>query len=215
MKKNFLTGLVILLPIALTFWILMFLVNLLTNPFINTVNKIFSHYDLQGTSFLFFTGEDLLAGLARILILVALFGLLVIAGFLTRHFFLKPILNFGDTLIHRIPLINKIYKAAQDVVNTLFSEEKTSFSQVVLVPFPHSKSLCLGLVPGVGISTDSSVEYHDKVSIFVPGTPNPTMGFMLLYAKDQIIPTDMRVDDALKFIVSCGVIVDEKYKTKS
>lgn len=191
MKNNFLTGLAILLPIALTFWILALLVNLLTNPFTGLVDGIFHYYNLQTSWTPYIT---------KLLILAVLIALVFLAGLLGRFLFLNPLFKFGDRLLHRLPLVNKVYKASQDVVHSLFSEEKTSFSQVVLVPFPNARSLSIGLISAKGEATP------EKVSVFVPGTPNPTMGFMLLFRKDQLIPIDIKVDEALKFVVSCGVI---------
>lgn len=191
MKNNFLTGLVILLPIALTFWILSFLVNLLTNPFAGLVESLFNYYQLQRSWTPFVT---------KGLILAVLIGLVFIAGVIGRFLFLNPLFKLGDRLLHRIPLVNKVYKASQDVVHSLFSEEKTSFSQVVLVPFPNGRSLSIGLISG------KESPSGEKISVFVPGTPNPTMGFMLLFHKEQLIPLNIKVDEALKFVVSCGVI---------
>lgn len=197
MKNNFLTGLAILLPIALTFWILNLIVNLLTAPFIGLMEGIFNYYHVAHEHFW-------IHFLSKLLVLVTLVALVFLAGLFARLLFLVPLFKLGDQLLHKVPLFNKVYKAAQDVVHSLFSEEKTSFSQVVLVPFPNSKGLSIGL-----ISSKNHPTKH-KVSVFVPGTPNPTMGFMLLFREDQIIPLDLKVDEALKFVVSCGVITPKK-----
>lgn len=214
MKKNFLTGLAILLPIAITFWIISLLVGLLTNPFLGFTSSLLSYYNLLGEPFLFLTGPDVLILASRLLILFFLFAMMLFAGFLARVFFLNALFKAGDFLIHKIPLVNKIYKATQEIVHTVFSTEKTSFSKVVLVPFPHAKSYCLGMITSNSLSKDSNAEYLQKVSVFVPGTPNPTMGFILLFKREQIIELDVSVEDALKFIVSCGVI-STPFKEKS
>lgn len=191
MKNNFLTGLVILLPIALTFWIMALLVNILTNPFTGLVESFFNYYHLQ---------QSWTPYVSKLLILAVLLGLVFFAGLIGRLLFLNPLFRFGDRLLHRLPLVNKVYKASQDVVHSLFSDEKSSFSEVVLVPFPNARSLSIGLISS---KKDTPA---GKVSVFVPGTPNPSMGFMLLFRQDQLIPLDLKVDEALKFVVSCGVI---------
>lgn len=203
MKKNFLTGLVILLPIAITFWVIIFLVNLLTNPFLNTVKSLLSHYHIiSHPTFLIF--------ISRLSILLFLFGIAVLAGFLARILFINYMFRLGDYLIHRIPFINKIYKAAQDVTHTLFGKEKTSFSQVVLVPFPHSKCYSIGFITeGKENQIRNNPDFKEKVSILVPGTPNPLMGFMLIYKQEEIVYLDIKPEEAAKFVISCGVMLPE------
>ena len=196
MKKNLLTGLAILLPVALTLWILSFLINLLTAPFLGLVESFLPH--TEGL-----TSHSLIIFASKILILLFLAALTLLIGFLGQHFLVRSFLQFSDYLLHRIPLVNKIYKGAQDIVKTLFSEDKTNFSQVVLVPFPRANTRSLGF-----LTKPDQTAYleKNKVSIFVPGTPNPTMGFMLLFDRDQVTPVDMTVEEALKFIISCGVM---------
>ncbi len=212
MKKLFLTGLAILLPVVVTIIVIGFIVNILTAPFLGVVEGILIHYDLLDHKFLFFSGKQVLLLSSKILILLGLVASTLLIGFVARFFFVHYLFRFGDYLIHKIPLINKIYKATQDVVHTLFNKEKTSFSQVVLVPFPHSNSYCIGLITSNLATT--GLHKDEFISVFVPGTPNPTMGFVLLFKQDQMINVDMGVDDAFKFIVSCGVIFSGFTKEK-
>ena len=100
-------------------------------------------------------------------------------GVFARLLFLHYILQFGEYIIHKIPLVNKVYKAAKEVVETLFGHKEQRFTSVVLVPFPHSGLRGIGLVTSGGVSSVSDPEYRGLVSVFVPGTPNPAMGFML------------------------------------
>jgi len=197
MRKRFLTGLAILLPAVLTFMLFLFGINLLTMPFLGLVQNLLAPFDLPQQAALF---------LAKFLILLFLIGLTLLIGLLTRIMLFHYFLRLGNALLHRIPLINKIYKAAQDVFGTLFHEEGHGFSHVVLVPFPTKKGLCIGFVTNI---TDDPEEEHGNISVFLPATPNPTMGFMLLFKKEQLIFLDMKVDEALKFIVSCGIISPE------
>jgi uncharacterized membrane protein len=209
MKKHFLTGLAILLPAVVTFLILAFLINIITKPFLGSVVNAFSYYDIFNKPFLFLSGPTALLLASKIIILVAIVLIALLVGFVGQLFLVKLFRSFGDFLIHRIPVINKIYKAAYEVVQTLLvgkGEAKTNFSNVVLVRFPHANTYSLGLITNTN-DQKSDEETKDHVSVFVPGTPNPTMGFMLLFPKTQIIPIDIKVEDALKFVVSCGVIL--------
>lgn len=209
MKKCFFTGLAILLPMVLTVAIVFFIINLLTNPFINSVAQILNHYDLFNKPLYIFKGEQMLFFASKVLVLLALVLVVWIVGFLGKIFFVHYFVRFGEYIIHNIPVINKIYKAIQDIVHTIFGQSEQRFSSVVLVPFPHSETYSIGLVTSGAIPSASDPEYLQRVSVFVPGTPNPAMGFMLLFPKDQLLHVDMKVQDALKFVISCGVVTPD------
>lgn len=204
MKKCFFAGLGILLPIVLTILIVSFLVNLLTKPFIGMAHSILNYYGLLGMN-----TDQLVLITSKLLVLAALFILTILIGLLARIVFVHYFIRTGDYIIHKIPVVNKIYRAIKEVVSTLFDSTEQNFSQVVLVHFPHSKGLALGMVVKERLPEGSDKAYEDLVSVFVPATPNPTMGFILLYKKEEIFFIDMKVEDALKCIVSCGVMFSE------
>ena len=202
MRKNFITGLAILLPIAITFGIIIFLIKTLTNPFLGFVQGLLAPYNIFG--------HQVLIIISRIAILLFLFCFTFIAGFLARVLFIKYLFRVGNFLIQRIPVVNTIYAAAQDITGTLFGSDEASFSQTVLVPFPHSKCYSIGFVVGdkeAHISTSPGLD--NKVSIFLPGCPNPMMGFMQIYKQSEITFLDIKPEDAVKFVVSCGVMMPE------
>ena len=199
MKKNFLTGLAILLPIALTVWILFFLINLLTNPFMGMVKGVLNTYELWNNAL----GPGAVLLISRVAVLITLFMLTLLIGFFARRLFIRALVHLLDMIFHRIPVVNKIYKASKDVVHTLFSEEKKSFSQVVLVPFPNAKSFCMGMITSP-LHPESTPEIAKKVAVFVPGTPNHSVGFMILYQQDQLTYINTTVEEAFKFIISMG-----------
>ena len=209
LKKQFLTGLAILLPIAITLFILNFIINILTKPFAGFVEGILGYYGLLNKPFLFFSSTQILQFTSKLLILIFLFFFIIAVGKFAQHYIVSHTVRLGDYLMRRIPLVNKVYKVIQDVVHTLLSSKGTSFKQVVLVPFPHSKSYSIGLVTNESLPDDSDEKQKNMVSIFLPGTPNPTFGFMLLFNKEQLIYLDMKVEDALKLLVSCGVMITE------
>lgn len=202
MKRNFFTGFVILLPIALTLWILSILINLLTNPFVGMAES-FLHLDIESLSE---TSHNLIIFAIKLVILGILAAVTLLIGFLGQHYFVRRIIHYSDLVLHQIPFINKIYQSLQDVVKTLFNEEHTTFSQVVLVPFPHETTRSVGFITKRDQASYMDEQHGNKVSVFVPGTPNPTMGFMLLYDRDQLIFTEMSIEEALKFVISCGVM---------
>lgn len=200
MKKNFLTGLALLLPAILTLLIVIFFINLLTNPFINMVESAVG----QGGAF---DSSPVLKLMIRLIILLLIFLFIILIGFLTQTLFVYSLINMTDKFIHRIPVVNKIYKSLQEVIQTLFSTNGSTFKQVVLVPYPHEDSLSIGFITTDITSASNEPKLKDKVSVFVPGTPNPTFGFILMYPKDQVILTSMKVEEAFKLLVSCGIML--------
>lgn len=205
MKKLFFTGLISLLPFTLTLLIVAFVVNLFTAPFQSSVAAILDYYDLLDKPFLFFSGQSVLDFSSKLFILIALALFTIFIGFIGRLVIAKTLFRFGDYLIKRIPFINKVYQSTQDVVKSLFSSNEPSFSQAAFVPFPHSGAYSMGL-----ITKKQTPESHsDNVEVFIPGTPNPTAGFMISYKYEEVIFLDMKVEEAMKFIISCGTMYPE------
>jgi uncharacterized membrane protein len=206
MKKNFFTGLAILFPIVLTYVIVAFFVNLLTMPFVGYLENVLAYFFPSGGSAMSVEFYKYALILSKLLILISLAGTFILVGILGRLFIVNYIFRHVDLLAHRIPGINRIYKGIQETVQTVFMANGTKFSSVVLVPFPHAKSYCMAFITNESVPDASGTDLGEIVSAFVPGTPNPTMGFMLLFKRKDVIYVDMAVEDALKFIISCGVI---------
>ncbi len=216
MKKYFITGLVILLPLAVTIAVVIFMVNFLTKPFIGFVTKILSHSPISNTGFLFFSPEQLIRYGSQLIILLGLFLLALLLGMIARWFFFRTLIKISDKILHKIPLVNKVYKTTQDIISTLFSSDKNSFKQVVLAPFPKEGSYCLGLVSREAPKACERALNAELLSVFIPTTPNPTTGFLLMLKREDLIFLDMKTEDAVKYIVSCGVIIPkEKLQEKS
>ncbi len=209
MKKYFITGIVILLPLAVTIAIVVFIVNFLTQPFIGMVSNFLSDLNIINRGFLFMNPEQVLKYGSQLLILVCLFLFTLILGMIARWFFFRSLLYLSDKILHRIPVINKVYKTTQEIIKTLFVTDKNTFKQVVMVPFPKHDTYVIGLVSRESPKICSDAAKSDLVSILVPTTPNPTTGFLLMYPKDQLIHLEMRTEQAIKYIVSCGVITPE------
>jgi uncharacterized membrane protein len=206
MKKYFVTGLVILLPLALTIAIVLWIFNLLTEPFAGAIQGIFSHYNLLQDGFLFLKASQIQQILSQIIILALIFSLTVFLGTIARLFFFSYLMNTWNYLINRIPLIRSIYKTSQDVINTIFTSSNNSFKQVVMVPFPNTTTYAIGLVTRDDIPPFRADTTEQSIAVFVPTTPNPTSGFLVMFKQSDIIYLDMSVESAFKYIISCGVI---------
>ncbi|MCB1107496.1 MAG: DUF502 domain-containing protein [Chlamydiia bacterium] len=209
MKKYFITGLVILLPLAVTIAIVVFIVNFLTKPFIGVVSSFLTEFDIVNKGFLFLSPQQVVLYGSKFLILVCLFLFTLFLGMIARWFFFKALLSLSDKILHRIPLINKVYKTTQEIIKTIFVTDKSSFKQVVMVPFPRGGSYVMGLVSREAPHTCSEKGGGELYSVLVPTTPNPTTGFLLMYKKEEMIFLDLKPEQAIKYIVSCGVITPE------
>ena len=115
--------------------------------------------------------------------------------------------SFGDSILNRIPIVNTVYKTTQDIIKTLFVSDKNTFKQVVMVPFPREDIFVLGLIARESPETCCNAIKNELISVLVPTTPNPTTGFLLMVKKSDLIHIDMKPEEAIKYIVSCGVIV--------
>ena len=213
MKKYFLTGLAILLPLAVTIAVVSFIINLLTDPFIGIVRPIVCHFHIGENGFLFLDQNQVILYTTKLLILILLFGFTVLLGAVGRWIIFRKAFHVGDRLLHAIPVVSTVYKTTKDIIHTLFSSEKETFKKVVLVPFPRKGIYTLAL-----ISTDAPKVCSDKVgeplvTVLIPTTPNPTTGFLIMYRQEDLIPIDMRPEQAIKYIVSCGMITPEKKPT--
>lgn len=215
MRKNLLSGLIILLPIAITLWFIRFFVDLLTNPFMVHVQNLLliitdRHFSLANH-------QTLLIITSRIAILILLFFFVLALGYLGK----KIVFNWAVKKIHllmfKIPLINSIYRACKDIISAVFSDENKIFNRVVAVPFPCKESRTLGLVAGI-----APKEIQDKLPksptnapmkvVFIATSPHPTSGFLLLTHEDQLTTLDISLEDAFKFLISCGVYLPEHQK---
>lgn len=127
-------------------------------------------------------------------------ALIALIGRFGRFYFARKAIEWTDNLLLRIPLLNKIYGTVKQV-NESFTSNKSSFKQVVLVAFPHKDSRSVGFVTGEHKSSDGR-----WISVFIPTTPNPTSGFLVMVRETEITKLDMTVADGIKYIISLGAI---------
>jgi uncharacterized membrane protein len=207
MKKHFVTGLILLLPVALTLMILIFIINLLTRPFIGIVSQVMKSLGLFEKGFLFFSAEQVQQIVGEIVILAVIFSSVVLLGFFTRWIFAHYFIQFGENILNKIPIVRTIYKTFQDVVRTMFASKTNAFKQVVLAPYPNKGTYAVGFVTRENIT---ALHTQELTAVFVPTTPNPTSGFLMMYPKEDLVYLDMNVEEAFKYIVSCGVVFEQR-----
>lgn len=204
MKKYFFTGFITLLPIALTIVIAVWLFDLFTAPLAGLMESLILAFEEKWHINLK-THDTLIIFLSRVLAFILLMVIIFILGFLGRKFLVKYFLNVADKIFSKIPLVRFIYRLSHDVTKAVFSENTKTFKATVLVPFPHHDAHAIGFITG-----DSPDLFKQKTqtdfAIFVPTAPHPMSGFILLSSKKHVIPVDVSIEEAFKFLISCGVI---------
>lgn len=198
LKKYFIAGLATLLPLAITIYFVRFLVDILTSPFMGIMMDVLDAIPFGMGSFLH--AEQTIRIASQVCVLILLFLFVLGLGVVGRWFVVHQLLKWSDQLFLKIPLVSKVYKTASDFVHTLFSSEQKSFQQVVLLPFPYPGAYCIGLISRE-ISTSS-----EDVFVFIPTTPNPASGFLVVCKRSELIPISITTEDAVKYVVSCGVV---------
>ena len=138
--------------------------------------------------------------------LVIAFLALTFIGFVATNYFGRVILNYGERLLEGMPVVRSVYSAIKQITETLMGGSKDSFSQVVLVEYPRRDSWTLGFLTAATTGEVQRRLDDDLITIYVPTTPNPTSGFMLIVPKDEIHVLDMTVEEGMKMVVSIGMI---------
>jgi uncharacterized membrane protein len=213
MRKYLITGIVILLPITLSLLIFIWLIDLLTEPFI----KIAQHVLLQINPSWDFTLANhslMTTVVSRILVILFLFFVTLSLGFLARKYFFSFLIRLTNKLFLRIPIIKVIYKLTQDMTKAMFNEDQKPFKETAIVPFPSPDSHAIGLVTGHPPDHFKKGAPEADLVVFVPTSPHPISGFLLLCPKKYVKPLDVSTEDAFKFIISCGVLPMEHAHTQ-
>jgi uncharacterized membrane protein len=191
LRRYFVAGLLVWIPLGITLWVMKILVGLMDEtllllPLSYRSEALFGFH---------------VPGLGIILTL----AILLTTGALAANFFGRKLLAFGDNLLTRIPIVRSIYGGVKQISDTLFSPEGKAFRRAVLVRYPHPGTWTVALVTGSPEHEVAGILGRDQISVFVPTTPNITAGFFLIVPRSETIELDMTVDAALKYIISMGV----------
>jgi len=130
-----------------------------------------------------------------------------ITGLVAANIVGRKLFDIGDSIVDRIPLVSSIYSAVKQVMRTVLDDGGQSFKRVLLVEYPRKGLWTLGFQTGVGVGEVQHRTDEDVVTVFIPTTPNPTSGFVIMVPRADAIALDMSVEDGLKFVMSLGVVV--------
>lgn len=191
-KRYFITGLLIWVPLVITGWVLSLIVSTLDQS-LRLLPATIHPQNLFGFA---------IPGVGALLTL----AMILLTGLLAANFIGQKLVVWWDKLLSRIPVVNSVYKSVKQVSDTLFAPNGNAFRKALLVQYPRHGSWTIAFQtghPGGDLVNHLDGEY---VSVYVPTTPNPTSGFFLMMPFKDVVELDMTVDEALKYIISMGVV---------
>jgi uncharacterized membrane protein len=192
MKKYFITGLLIWIPLVITLWVLKVVVDVLDQSLLLLPDRLHTENWL---------GIHV-PGLGAILTLV----IVLVTGIFATNFFGARMVRLWHGVLNRIPVVNSIYSSVKQISDTLFSSSGQAFRQALLVQWPHPGMWTIAFLTGTPSGEVARAIPADCVSVYVPTTPNPTGGYFVIVPRKDVVELDMTVDEALKYVISMGVV---------
>lgn len=194
MRGDFLTGLVVVLPVFLTFYLVWATIGLIDSRVVPLIPARYNPENVFGRNIFGF-------GLLVFLVFTTLIGAL------TKGLFGRQVILWGESLVERMPIVRSVYNGLKQIVETMLSQSGTSFQEACLIEYPRR-----GLWAVAFISTATKGEIPTKagepdlVSVFLPTTPNPTSGFLLFVPRRDVVPLAMTIEEAAKLVISAGLV---------
>jgi len=201
LKRNLIAGVLVWLPIWVTVVVIKVLFELFDKIWVSVPLKyhpeVLFGVDWPGVSIIF----------AAIVLWVT--------GILVTNFIGRYVINFYESVLQKIPLVRSVYQVAKQAVAMFCSDKNDSFSEVLLIEYPRKGVWSLAFKTNKGLAEASAIINQDLITVFVPTTPNPTSGFLLLIPEKDVKVIDLTIESALKYIVSLGTISSELADKKS
>ena len=186
LRNNFIAGVVVLIPIGITLYLTVFIINVSSKLIPKEINpNHYLPYNIPGLE-----------------ILIAVL-LITIIGWLSLSFIGKRLFNLFESVLNKIPIIRTIYSAVEQLIET-FTKSKSDKKTVVLIEYPRKGVYAVGFATKENTGEIKNKAGKELIIVFVPTTPNPTSGFLLMFPKDEVIYLDLSFEEASKFIVSAG-----------
>jgi uncharacterized membrane protein len=199
-RKHLITGLLVWMPLAITIWVLLWVLGLMDGLFswmLSLSQAVLPEAMREGIETL-----RRVPGLGVVVLLLVLW----LTGLFVANMFGQWFLHRWDRLLHKIPIVKSIYSSVKQVSDTLFSSSGNAFREAVMVQYPRAGSWTIAFVTGTPSGEVAAHLASPHVSVYVPTTPNPTSGFFLMMPRAEVVPLKMSVDEALKYIISMGVV---------
>jgi len=199
-RKHLITGLLVWMPLAITIWVLLWVLGIMDGLFswmLSLSQAVLPEKAREGI--------EMLRGVPGLGVVVLLL-VLWLTGLFVANIFGQWFVGQWDRLLHKIPIVKSIYSSVKQVSDTLFSSSGNAFREAVLVQYPRAGSWTIAFVTGTPSGEVAAHLTSPHVSVYVPTTPNPTSGFFLMMPRAEVVPLKMSVDEALKYIISMGVV---------
>jgi len=195
LRSNFLTGLVVILPVALTVWLVWTMFGWVDGVVLPLVPasvqpEKYIGINLRGVGVIFFL----------------LFTIFI--GWIAKGLLGRSMIRWGENLVGRMPFVRSIYSGVKQIAETVFAQTERSFETACLVQYPRKGVWAIGFIStkAKGEISDRAETSGDLLSIFIPTTPNPTSGFLLFFPREDVIDLDMSVEEAAKLVISAGLV---------
>ncbi|MGE4266027.1 MAG: DUF502 domain-containing protein [Deferribacterales bacterium] len=200
-QRSLITGILATLPLIVTFWVIKFLFEKFSSFFLPYLGMITRHMEVEIHIYI-----------QKVISFFIILIILVLIGVAAKHYIGKVTLNFVERIADKIPVVRSIYSSIRQVVQAVQTAGGGSFQKVVLVEYPRKGMYSLGFL------SRESCEFFNKatgevcINVFIPTTPNPTSGFVLIIPKKEIVDAEISVDDGIKFIISAGLVEPDDSK---
>ena len=202
-RNSFLTGLVVIAPVALTIWLIWRVIGWIDGFVLPFIPNLYHPDNILNTIF----GQDVAINIRGLGVVVFLL-FTTFVGWIAKGFLGRSLIRVGENLVRRMPVVRSIYSGVKQIAETVFAQSDRSFEKACLVEYPRKGIWAVGF-----ISTEAKgeVKYKaksnsDLLSVFVPTTPNPTSGFMLFFSRNDVIELEMSIEDAAKLVISAGLV---------
>ena len=202
-RNSFLTGLVVIAPVALTIWLIWSVIGWIDGFVLPFIPNLYHPDNILNTIF----GQDVAINIRGLGVVVFLL-FTTFVGWIAKGFLGRSLIRVGENLVRRMPVVRSIYSCVKQIAETVFAQSDRSFEKACLIEYPRKGIWAVGF-----ISTEAKgeVKYKaksnsDLLSVFVPTTPNPTSGFMLFFPRNDVIELEMSIEDAAKLVISAGLV---------
>ena len=203
LRTSFLTGIVVIAPVALTIWLIWSVIGWFDGFVLPFVPDAYRPEEILNTIF----GYDLKLNIRGVGVVVFLvFATLV--GWLAKGLIGRSFIKYAENLVNRMPVVRSFYSGIKQIAETVFAQQERSFEKACMIEYPRKGIWAIGFISTTakGEIADRNSSNSPMVSVFVPTTPNPTSGFLLFFPKKDIIELDMSIEDAAKLVISAGLV---------
>ncbi|MFK7938163.1 MAG: DUF502 domain-containing protein [Roseovarius sp.] len=195
LRASFLTGIVVIAPVALTVWLVWAVIGWIDGVVLPLVPYTFQPEKYIGIN---------LRGIGVIIFLI----FTIVVGWIAKGLIGKSLIKFAESLVERMPVVRTIYSGVKQIAETVFAQSERSFEKACLIEYPRKGIWAIGFISTTarGEVAERATTSGDLMSIFLPTTPNPTSGFLLFLPREDVIELDMTVEEAAKLVISAGLV---------